>query len=176
MHASAHQDVLHHMEWADSRAWNAVLAMPRLAHDEWMRDHFHHFHSTQWAYLQTFRGEAIRIPELDTLADLAAVGRWARQFYRELPAFRDALDDAAMRRFAEFPWSAQLVERLGSVGPATVGECILQLGLHSSHHRGQILTRIRETGGEPPMTDYIAWIWLKRPSPEWGTRDERDPG
>ncbi len=33
--------------------------------------------------------------------------------------------------------------------------------------RGQNATRLRELGGEPPLTDYIAWLWKGRPAPDW---------
>jgi uncharacterized damage-inducible protein DinB len=68
----------------------------------------------------------------------------------------------------DFPWSAQVLKRLGSAGPATVGESILQLVLHTTYHRGQVSGRLREAGGEPPLTDFIAWIWMQRPRPDWG--------
>jgi hypothetical protein len=34
------------------------------------------------------------------------------------------------------------------------------------YHRGQVATRLRERGGEPPLTDFIAWIWMHRPAPD----------
>jgi uncharacterized damage-inducible protein DinB len=39
--------------------------------------------------------------------------------------------------------------------------------MHSQHHRGQNATRLRELGGEPPMTDLIVWYWKGRPGPRW---------
>jgi uncharacterized damage-inducible protein DinB len=35
------------------------------------------------------------------------------------------------------------------------------------YHRGQVNTRIREVGGEPAAVDFINWIWLGKPDPEW---------
>jgi uncharacterized damage-inducible protein DinB len=48
-----------------------------------------------------------------------------------------------------------------------VAECLLQLALHSAHHRGQVAAWLREAGGEPPLTDFIAWVWMRRPAPTW---------
>jgi len=169
MEAGEYRSMLLHMEWADSRTWGAILSMPDLGKDKWMRERLYHFHSTQWAYLQMFRGEAIRLTGFDALADLHAVGRWARQFYRELASFRDGLNEAALRQHLDFPFAAQIVERLGSAGPATIAEGIVQLALHTAHHRGQVVLRLRESGGEPPMTDFIAWVWMLRPAPQWGS-------
>ncbi len=165
-------NLLLHMEWADATMWRALVSAPPLAHERAIMERVHHFHSTQWAYLQILRGLPVQIPELGGFPDLGSVGRWARQFYKELPAYRGALDDRALARQVAFPWAAEIAERLGSAEPATVGECLLQLVLHTAHHRGQVLTRLREAGGEPPLTDFIAWIWMRRPAPEWGSLEQ----
>ena len=62
-----------------------------------------------------------------------------------------------------------MIERsLGRVPETTtLGETALQVPLHTIYHRGQVNARIRALGGEPPLVDYIAWIWLGRPAPEW---------
>jgi uncharacterized damage-inducible protein DinB len=39
--------------------------------------------------------------------------------------------------------------------------------MHTVYHRGQVNARVRALGGEPPLVDYIAWLWLGRPAPEW---------
>jgi len=39
---------------------------------------------------------------------------------------------------------------------------------HSTCHRGQVNTRLRELGAYPPLVDYIAWLWLGRPAADWG--------
>jgi uncharacterized damage-inducible protein DinB len=59
-------------------------------------------------------------------------------------------------------------ERLGRepVEP-TMGESLFQLTSHGTYHRGQVNSRLRELGAEPPLVDYIAWIWLGRPAPAW---------
>jgi uncharacterized damage-inducible protein DinB len=44
---------------------------------------------------------------------------------------------------------------------------VAELVLHTSYRRGQVATRLRERGAEPPLTDFIAWIWMGRPVPDW---------
>lgn len=34
---------------------------------------------------------------------------------------------------------------------------LLQIVLHSQHHRAQVMTRLRDLGGSPPIIDYILW-------------------
>jgi len=169
MGPSEYQNLIRHMEWADALIWKAVLGAPSLERDQQIRDRLHHFHSTQWAYLQVWRGEALHVPELSSFADLRALGSWARGYHRELPTYVEALPKATLDRHVEFPWAAQVAKRFGSVGPATVGESILQVVLHTTHHRAQVATRLRECGSEPPVTDFIAWVWMQRPAPQWAS-------
>ncbi len=174
MHVNEYQNLLLHMEWADSAVWTAVLRVPTLSQDKWMREHLYHFHYTQRFYLQMLQGMEREKMDLDRFPDLRSIGAWVRQFYRELSAFRNTLDEARLGLNVEFPWAAELAKRWGSASPTTTGDCILQLGLHTAHHRGQVLSKLRESGGEPPMTDFIAWIWMLRPAPQWGSLETAD--
>jgi uncharacterized damage-inducible protein DinB len=49
----------------------------------------------------------------------------------------------------------------------TVAETMLQVAMHTTYHRGQLNKRLRELGGEPPLIDFIVWIWLGKPKAEW---------
>ena len=49
----------------------------------------------------------------------------------------------------------------------SVGRALTQAAMHSHYHRGQNATRLRELGGEPPMTDLIVWYWRGQPAPVW---------
>ena len=163
--------LLLHMEWADSLAWNAALGVPALARDERLLKRLYHFHSTQWAYLHLFQGSPIEVPQPQELPDLQSMGRCVRRFYRELAAFLDGLDEARLRQRVEFPFVARIIERFGSMVPTSVSECILQLALHTAHHRGQVMTVLRESGCEPPTIDFIVWLWTERPAPQCRTLD-----
>ena len=45
-----------------------------------------------------------------------------------------------------------------------MGETVLQVWAHTAHHRGQLALQIRDLGGEPPLVDYVVWIWTGAPS------------
>ncbi len=49
----------------------------------------------------------------------------------------------------------------------SLGQTLLQVTAHSSYHRGQVNVRLRELGVDPPMTDFIVWVWGRKPSPAW---------
>jgi len=46
--------------------------------------------------------------------------------------------------------------------------------MHSTHHRGQVNARLRELGGEPPLADFIVWLWWGRPAASWTMLDDPD--
>jgi len=162
------RDLLGHAEWADALVWASVTAGG--LEDEELRARLHHLHEVQWAYLHLWRAEPVRPRELGTFPTVAAVRAWAREYYRELPACL-AAGGADVGREVRFPWAERLVQRFGQVTPATWGESVLQVALHSSHHRGQVARRLRQLEAEAPLTDYIAWIWTGRPEADWGNED-----
>ena len=158
--------LLGHAEWADALVWQPVLALGR--EDAELREKLHHLHAVQWGYLHIWRSEMTKPPELAAFATSEAIQAWAREYYRELLGYLLTVHDADLRRDVRFPWADHLVRRFGRAEPATWAETVVQVAMHSGHHRGQVVRRLRELGTEPPLTDYIAWIWMKRPGADWG--------
>lgn len=167
MRLAEYHNLLAHMAWADAVTWKTALDVAAAREDAQVADKLYHLHCVQWAYLQVWHGEPLHLPERGTLGDLAALLAWARPCYPALRAFAETLDDAALARPLTFPWATELVNRFGSVAPATLAETIVQVAMHTAYHRGQIATRLRELGGEPQITDFIMWIWTGRPEADW---------
>lgn len=161
--------LLGHAEWADALIWKAVGALGR--EDAGLREKLHHLHAAQWGYLHIWRAEVVKPRESASFATVGAVRDWARDYYRELLSYLLTVRETDVRRDVRFPWADHLNQRFGRPEAASWSESVLQIALHSSYHRGQAARRIRELGGEPPLTDYIAWIWTKRPGADWGGED-----
>ena len=49
----------------------------------------------------------------------------------------------------------------------TVAQALVQVAMHSQHHRGQCMTRLKDFGGEPQNVDWIIWLWKQKPSARW---------
>ena len=167
MNGREFRDLLTHMEWADAETWRAVKDLPSAQADERLKWLFHHSHLVQTIYLQAWRGDPFALTDLKTYADLAAIHAWSRPFHAQAAEFANALDESRFAEPVDFPWSQMIVEKFGTVLPATLAESAFQVFLHTSYHRGQISTRIREIGGEPPLVDYLYWVWAGRPAPQW---------
>lgn len=157
--------LLAHAEWADALIWKSVLAAG--AEDADLREKLHHLHMVQEQYLRIWRQRPVHPPDLASFPTLAALGDWARGFYRELPSFLDSLLPGAAAQEVRLPWADHLAERFEVARPVTWAETVLQVVMHSGYHRGQVARRLRELGAEPPLTDFIAWIWMGRPAADW---------
>jgi uncharacterized damage-inducible protein DinB len=158
---------LDHMEWADALMWKSVGAVAAAQHDRRLVALLHHLHLVQWIYLSIWQRQAPSITDAETYEHAAAVRAWAKPYYSKARAFVGSLDEDGLARVVQFPWADQIAQRYGSVGPATMRETIAQILLHTTYHRAQVATRVRELGGEPALTDYIAWIWMNRPPASW---------
>jgi uncharacterized damage-inducible protein DinB len=160
-------DLYHHMEWADAAVWSSVLACPGARTDKKLQDYLYHLHLVQRAFLRVWRGEPRETP-YPTFSDAPGLMQWGHSYYSEAFAHLAALSDDQISRPMPVPWAAMVEKRLGRAPETTtIGETALQVTLHSLYHRGQVNARLREVGGEPPLVDYIAWVWLGRPAPVW---------
>ncbi|HEV3470083.1 MAG TPA: DinB family protein [Pyrinomonadaceae bacterium] len=167
MNADALKDLYRHMEWADASVWTAVLASDEARADAKLREYLLHLHVVQRAFLRTWRGDPREVPypEFD---DAASLMRWGRTYYAEAHAHLGGLGDEQLAGQMPVAWASMVERRLGRPPETTtVAETVLQVALHTTYHRGQVNARLRQLGGEPPLTDYIAWVWLGRPAPAW---------
>jgi uncharacterized damage-inducible protein DinB len=161
------RDLLAHMEWADARTWQSARVVPAALTDDRLKWLFHHIHLVHSVYLQAWRGDPFVVTDLKDYADLNAIEVWARPFYAKAVAFAGAIDASRYSQPLEFPWNDLIVKEFGTVRPATLSESAWQVFSHTTYHRGQIATRVREIGGVPPTVDYLAWVWGGRPAPKW---------
>lgn len=164
------RELMAHMEWADARVWSSITADAKALDDVALIDRLFHLHTTQQAFLSVWRGDVLALPGRSALVDPHAVREWARQSYPQAMSFVESLDAQRLSISVVMPWADRLMQKAAgqsAVGVPTLAETILQLTAHSTHHRGQVLAQLRQLGIEPPLTDFIAWIWFGRPAPEW---------
>jgi uncharacterized damage-inducible protein DinB len=162
------RDLFQHMEWADALVWQSVLAVPDLATDSVLRERLFHIHLVQRGFLLLWREPLSELPGPPTFLDAAALASWGRQYHQEVAAYMGAVDQTALDESVSIPWADHIAARFGRPAAATtLAQTMLQVTSHSTHHRGQVNTRLREVGGDPPLTDFIVWIWLGKPTANW---------
>jgi uncharacterized damage-inducible protein DinB len=156
------------MEWADAILWRAVLATPAAQDDPAIREKLLHAHMVQHAYLMLWRGAVPNVPGASHFPNLQSVLDWAREFYRLIGACLEDLKAKNLDAPFNIPWADRIAERFGEgAASPTLRETLIQIPMHTAYHRGQVNTRLRELGGTPPLTDFIAWVWFGKPAAEW---------
>jgi len=160
-------DLLEHMQWADALIWKTVLSSTAAVADANLNDRLYHVHVTQHAFLQVWRGVSVNMPMPNTL-DTASLAEWARTFYAEATTDKLKFNDDALGRPVPDSLLSKAEERLGAGAMTpTIADTVLQVVTHSTYHRGQISTRLRELGCEPPLTEYFVWVWYGKPRADW---------
>jgi uncharacterized damage-inducible protein DinB len=154
------RDLLAHAEWADSvffRIWGASPARE----NEDLRARFTHILDVQRGFLAMLRGEAPRWPDPGPPAAFADLKARAVTSHAGLREFAVGLDDAGLGRSFRIPFFPDPPCVL------TVPEGVVQVALHTQHHRGQCMTRLRDHGGTPENVDWVIWLWQRRPTAVW---------
>ena len=162
------------MEWADALTWSRVLAHGPTADDSYVRDSLFHLHYVQRAYLAGWRGEPVKDLSVDDFPSIHHLRDWGQSYYPDAAAFLESLTNTDLQAPGGVLWP-DLIEELIGQPPveATLGDMVVQVASHGIHHRAQINRRIREVGGEPALIDYVAWIWLGSPAPDWISEPRR---
>lgn len=143
--------------WANDRIFEAVS---RLTPEEYtkdmqsshrsVRDTFVHVISAEWIYFQRTRGtspNALWSP-LDFPAVSKLSERWL-ELAREQMAFISNLTDQ------EWEKSITYINLAGEPFTYPLWQILQHVVNHSSYHRGQITTMIRQLGAKPEATDFL---------------------
>ena len=167
-----HLETLHelyrHMEWADSMVWAAALGWPEAVADSALRERLYHIHMVQQAFLKVWRGESLKPLSSESFPSLASLLGWTRASYADFNEYLTGLGDMDLERPVVMPWIEMFEARIGRKADVpTFHETLLQVAMHSTYHRGQVSTRLRELGTDPPLTDFIVWVWRGKPQPSW---------
>jgi uncharacterized damage-inducible protein DinB len=157
-----------HMEWADAAVWRAILATPAAADDKKLVELIHHVHLVQRGFLSLWQEAKLDFPGVETFAGLTAIMEWGRTYHPLAANFLDRVSESDLDRPVEQPWAARVAKQLGRP-PETpsLRQTFFQVAMHSLYHRGQVNIRLRELGVDPPLVDFIAWIWEGQPAAVW---------
>ena len=162
------ENLLHHMTWADTEVWEKVLTFSAAENDERIKKLLYHLHQVQYAFFSLWNNTPIELPKSETFSDLKSIARWGFDYQQKLNDFLSSQNELDKDKIVQIPWSAFMERRIGKkVVPATLEETMLQVAMHSTYHRAQVNTRLRELGGEPPSVDFIIWVWLGKPKADW---------
>jgi len=154
------RELMDHAEWANAVFFHAWGRSPARDHEE-MRRRVGHIIGVQQGFLSVLRGEAPGSPPSGPPPSFEALKERACTSHAGLRDFAAGLDSEALSRTVRIPWFPD------PPCVITVAEALVQVAMHTQHHRGQCMTRLKDFGGEPKNVDWIIWLWKQKPQGRW---------
>jgi uncharacterized damage-inducible protein DinB len=147
-------------EWANGQMLDAVSTLSGEEHARpvggsfvSLHDTLVHLYGAEWIWLERSWGRSPRalpsraqIPSFDLLRT-----NW-RGLQQELKTFADGLQDNALARPVTY------VNPKGETWSYPLADILFDLVNHSTYHRGQVATLMRQLGKTPLSTDYIRFL------------------
>jgi uncharacterized damage-inducible protein DinB len=153
-------DLMAHAEWANAVFFHAWGKSPAREHEE-MRRRVDHVVGVQAAFLAILRDEPPGGPPDGAPPFFDALKARAQASHADLRAFAGSLDDTSAGRKVRIAWFPD------PPCVITAAEALVQVAMHTQHHRGQLMTRLKDFGGEPKNVDWIIWLWRGKPQARW---------
>jgi uncharacterized damage-inducible protein DinB len=154
------RDLLAHAEWANAVFFHAWAKSPARDHEE-LRTRVAHIIGVQQGFLSILRGESPEMPPNGPPPSLEELKSRAETCHASLGAFGAGLQPETLVQTVRVPWFPD------PPCVVTVAEALVQVAMHTQHHRGQCMTRLRDFGGEPKNVDWIIWLWKQKPRARW---------
>jgi uncharacterized damage-inducible protein DinB len=154
------RDLMAHAEWANGVFFHTWGKSPARDNEE-LRTRVRHIIGVQSGFLSVLKGETLTMPQGGPPLTYDELKARAVPCHAGLREFTAGLRDDGLSRMVHIPWFPDPPCII------TVAEALVQVGMHTQHHRGQCMTRLKDFGGEPKDVDWIIWLWKKRPAARW---------
>lgn len=143
--------LIEYWDWANQRALRS-LADLALSDDE-ARRRLAHVVEAELIWLLRIQGEAPE-PEGQEFWPELSFAELGQRIGGNLAAWRSELGD---REDDELEAVVDYRNSRGEQYSSSIPDIMLHLTAHGEHHRGQIAAAVRAAGGEPALTDFIAF-------------------
>ena len=161
------QNLIDYNYWARDRLLEAVdqLTPEQFTRDlgssfRSVRDTLAHLHAAEWVWYRRWEGEspAALLPA-ERFPDAAAVRAAWRDLEGQIRAYFGPLDDRALERVIEYKSTA------GVPGASMLWQMLQHVVNHSTYHRGQVTTMLRQLGATPPKAMDLIAYYRERSAP-----------
>jgi len=118
-----------------------------------IRDTLAHILGAEWVWLERWQHRSPKqLPIADTFPDIATIDRRWQEIERGQNAFLEKLTDTQLeQRIAYTNFKGERWEY-------SLGQMMQHLVNHSTYHRGQVITMLRQLGGKAISTDYLLYF------------------
>lgn len=156
--------LLDHLLWADESVWKTVLPNPKASKDEYIKNTLFHSSMTIDAFCHVWNDEEFNIPKNESYSQIEQIKKYSDSVHGKLENFSKDLDKLELDKIIVVSWSKYFEKSSGEkADQTTLLDTIVQVIMHTTYHRGQISKRLRELEINPPLVDYITWLWSGKP-------------
>jgi len=149
--------------WANALVFDAAAALPADQLDRPLGSSFPSIHLTlghvvgaEWVWLRRWLGDnPTSFPDWVGRPALADLRERLVVIERERDRFAAGVTDADLARQVQYKSLA------GQPNSNALGDLVRHVVNHSSYHRGQVTTMLRQVGQKPPSTDLIVFLRKK---------------
>jgi uncharacterized damage-inducible protein DinB len=138
--------------WANAELLAAVRSVPE---DDRVSKLLAHLTAAKHSWIGRITGE-------DVPADFTLWPSWSREDSGRRLRLLDRELIALVTRDEPSRVAAYANQR-GAEFQTAVADIIVHLANHGSYHRGQLASAVKNAGGIPAVTDFIAWVRLGKP-------------
>ncbi len=153
------RDLFAYQAWADAQMWYYVGSSPVAYSDRKMLELLNHIHAVQRFFLSTVQGGPLTREELAKTMPIAELRDSFRSYHEQAARYLPKMRDSHLKDLVTVPWFPNFQPK--------VSDALMQVVLHTQHHRAQVATLLRQLGGESKPVDYIVWVSQNRPQPRW---------
>jgi uncharacterized damage-inducible protein DinB len=148
-------------EWANERILDVIAGLSEeqfhrtiVSSFSSIRDTLHHIVFAEWLWLQRWKEHSPRqLPEWSGEASFERLREHLRAVAADRRAFLEALTDERIESALDY------TNLKGDPFTMPLGEVLLHCANHSTYHRGQLVTMLRQAGVTAvPSTDYTQFL------------------
>ena len=112
-----------------------------------------HIYAAEWIWLERWQGRSPRgLPSSQEVPDLATLRERWKAVEEGQRVFLAGLSEPRMAEIVTY------VNVRGETWSYPLGEMLVHLVNHSTYHRGQVATMLRQLGKAPEPTDYLLFL------------------
>jgi uncharacterized damage-inducible protein DinB len=156
------RDLIHYQEWADSQFFSQWYQTNDAHNQEELRRRAGHIVMVQKLFLDLLENQEAVFPDKNApLPEINYLRDRSKQIHERWKNALSSLPENRLQDLIKVPFfgNPDFAIRLE--------EAIIQVLLHTQHHRGQNMELLHRIGSKTPIVDWILWILKGKPAAEW---------
>ncbi len=154
------RDLFAYSAWANGRMFDAAAGLPASQLSATIASSFPsvlrtlgHIVSAEWIWLRRWQGDSpAAAPAWATGSSLSDLRARLTEVESERDRLFGGLVDADLERIVEYRRIS------GEAHADRLADLVRHTVNHSTYHRGQLVTQLRQVGAQPPGTDFVTYV------------------